>query len=114
MLIYKIEPNGLVSNPPVFLFKELVLNGLTWLKLQSENFKKKEQEVKDDATKKISINTLINKISDIENRSQITTNKALIQSEIKRLKAITLIRKFSPKCQNSFYYQKGKRDSKTR
>lgn len=83
--------NGLVSNPPVFQFKELVLNGLTWLKLQSENFKKKEQEVKDDATKKTTINALVNKISDIENRSQITTNKALIQNEIKRLKQLNLL-----------------------
>jgi energy-coupling factor transporter ATP-binding protein EcfA2 len=83
--------NGIIGKPAIFQFKELVLNGLTWLKLQSENFKKKEQEVKDDAAKQTTITLLINKISDIENRSQITTNKALIQNEIKRLKQLHLL-----------------------
>ncbi|CCQ12776.1 hypothetical protein PALB_37160 [Pseudoalteromonas luteoviolacea B = ATCC 29581] len=80
---------------PIFQFSELVDKGLIWLKFQSENFKKKEQDVKDDAAKQTVINKLTNKISDIENRSQITTSKALIQGEIKRLKQLHLLENLS-------------------
>lgn len=82
---------GVVGKTPVFEFNELVIKGLTWLKLQSENFKKKEQDVKDDAAKQTAINKLMNNISDIEHRSQITMSKALIQGEIKRLKQLDLL-----------------------
>ncbi|MEP0071384.1 MAG: AAA family ATPase [Marinomonas sp.] len=82
---------GVTEKTPVFQFSELVDKGLTWLKRQSESFKKKEQDVKDDAAIQTVINKLIYNISDIENRSQITASKALIQDEIKRLKQLHLI-----------------------
>lgn len=84
-----------IGEKPVFQFKELDVKGLTWLKLQSQNFKRKEQDVKDDAAKDTAIKKLINKISDIEQRSQITSNKALIQGEINRLKKLYLLQSLS-------------------
>ena len=83
--------NGIVSKEPVCQFPEVLLNGLNWLKLQSENFKIKELEVKDDAAQRSTINVLVNKIYDIENRSKITTSKSLIQNEIKRLKQLSVL-----------------------
>lgn len=81
----------LISKQPAFQFSELVINSLEWLKKQSTNFKQKEQDVKDDATKLATIKSLESKILNIEHRSKITENKALIQAEIVRLKNLHLL-----------------------
>lgn len=87
----KVRCNTSAGTLPVFQFAKLTINGLEWLKQQSATFKQKEQDVKDDATKFATIKALESQIVEIENRSKITDNKALIQAEIVRLKKLDLL-----------------------
>ena len=87
----KTRCNTTTGSQPTFQFTELAVNGLEWLKQQSSTFKQKEQDVKDDVTKQATIKTLEGKILDIENRSKISDNKALIQAEVLRLKKLNLL-----------------------
>jgi energy-coupling factor transporter ATP-binding protein EcfA2 len=87
----KIRYNTAAGTQPIFQFAELTINGLEWLKQQSATFKQNELDVKDNATKIATIKTLETQILEIENRSKITDNKALIQAEILRLKKLDLL-----------------------
>jgi energy-coupling factor transporter ATP-binding protein EcfA2 len=80
-----------VGTKPTFQFVELAINGLEWLKKQSVTFKQKEQDVKDDATKLATIKSLESQILDIENRSKMAENKALVQAEVVRLQKLNLL-----------------------
>jgi len=83
--------NGVINRVPTFKFSELNLAGLEWLKKQSQSFKQKEIAVKDDASKLVAVTKLEQSILDIEHRTKVTENKAVIQNEIIRLKKIHLL-----------------------